>query len=68
MVRLDAPKRSVTGTRNWPTSDAQVPRLNVHCMHIANIRHADSIVTNAVGADVRPVLPAMPSRPAVNDR
>jgi hypothetical protein len=34
----------------WPLSDAQVPRLNAHYAHIANVQHADPTGRNAVEA------------------
>ena len=46
--------------RSWPSSDAQVPRLNVHCAHIADTRRAEATVANAVPADSRTDLTAAP--------
>jgi hypothetical protein len=39
--------------RLWPSSDAQVPRLNDHCSRIANIRLAEQVVVNAAGPGTR---------------
>ena len=53
---------------SWPSTDSQIPRLIVHYAHIANIRRADSTVSNAVGADIWPDALTSPLWPNVSSR